>query len=563
MGTYLSKPKTDKESKDFENGVLACGASSMQGWRESQEDAHCCLLDFDKNISLFAVFDGHGGAEVAQYAADKLPGLIKNEWFEKGEYEKALIKAYLEFDDSLIEPSVVETLNAIREENNQTEEDDNDGEEEEGEELNELYKEADMPIEDIILKYKNKIMSKLDVENAIDQPGSSKLPASPFLKAPLRPRPKSSSEDDSNKESDSADSTNVTATADSTDAVVTNGISSEKESEESSQVADSSDTTKVVNGNSKDETSENKNGAEESAPKSSVAECCPSSSKGQNGSGSSSGGTSTLLNTEDSEDSDSDDEIFEASINTNDESDSDESEEEDLNDEEDDSIVCDDEDEEEEPGKDSGCTAVLALLVNNKLYVANAGDSRCVVSVNSRAEDMSEDHKPEDEPELKRILAAGGTVSNDGRVNGGLNLSRALGDHNYKKNKELPNTEQMITALPDVKVLNLKSECENFLVIACDGIWNSLTSQEVIEFVDKRINKPDIKLSSICEELFDECLAPNTFGDGTGCDNMTCIIVKLKQNQKRSRSDDEEESAEDVAECKRPKLDSTESESVH
>ncbi|XP_050522093.1 probable protein phosphatase 2C 6 [Daktulosphaira vitifoliae] len=557
MGTYLSKPKTDKESKDYENSSLICGASSMQGWRESQEDAHCCLLDFDKNISLFAVFDGHGGAEVAQYAAEKLPSLIKNDLFEKGDYEKALIKAYLEFDDSLIEPSVLEKLNAIREENNQAEDDENDGdEEEESEELNELYKEADMPIEDIILKYKNKIMSKVDAVNALDQPGSSKLPASPFLKAPQRPKSKSTSEDDSNKEKCTADSTNESEANSSETLVTTNGVS-EKESEASIQIIDSSDTK--VNGTS-NSTNEN-NGVEESIPESSVGECCPSSSKGQNGSGDSS--SSARLIADDSDDSDSDDEIFEASINTNDESDSEVSDEEDVNDEEDDSIVCEDDDEEEEPGKDSGCTAVLALLVNNKLYVANAGDSRCIVSQNNIAHDLSEDHKPEDELELKRIIAAGGTVSNDGRVNGGLNLSRALGDHNYKKNKELSNTEQMITALPDVKVIDLKPENEDFLIIACDGIWNSLTSQEVVDFVSKRINTADVNLSSICEELFDECLAPNTFGDGTGCDNMTCIIVKLKQNQKRLRSDDDEEVSENVADCKRPKLDSIESESVY
>lgn len=42
---------------------------------------------------------------------------------------------------------------------------------------------------------------------------------------------------------------------------------------------------------------------------------------------------------------------------------------------------------------------------------------------------MSKDHKPEDEPELSRIHAAGGRVTSDGRVNGGLNLSRALGNY--------------------------------------------------------------------------------------------------------------------------------------
>ena len=51
---------------------------------------------------------------------------------------------------------------------------------------------------------------------------------------------------------------------------------------------------------------------------------------------------------------------------------------------------------------------------------------------------MSFDHKPEDTPERDRIENAGGKVTPDGRVNGGLNLSRAIGDHAYKTNKNLP-----------------------------------------------------------------------------------------------------------------------------
>ena len=61
------------------------------------------------------------------------------------------------------------------------------------------------------------------------------------------------------------------------------------------------------------------------------------------------------------------------------------------------------------------------------LYVANAGDSRCVVSREGKAVDMSVDHKPEDDLERNRIEKAGGRVTADGRVNGGLNLSRAIG----------------------------------------------------------------------------------------------------------------------------------------
>lgn len=80
-----------------------------------------------------------------------------------------------------------------------------------------------------------------------------------------------------------------------------------------------------------------------------------------------------------------------------------------------------------QPGSDSGCTAVVALVKGNKIYVANAGDSRCIISKNGEAIEMSLDHKPEDELEMTRIVKAGGKVTYDGRVNGGLNLSRALG----------------------------------------------------------------------------------------------------------------------------------------
>ncbi|CAG9831926.1 unnamed protein product [Diabrotica balteata] len=191
----------------------------------------------------------------------------------------------------------------------------------------------------------------------------------------------------------------------------------------------------------------------------------------------------------------------------------------------------------DEPGSDSGCTAVVALLKGNELYVANAGDSRCIVCRDGKAIDMSFDHKPEDAPERERIVKAGGNVTGDGRVNGGLNLSRAIGDHAYKQNKDLSDKEQMITALPDVKTLTINPVEDEFLVLACDGIWNFMSSQEVVDFIRPRILESKSKLSTICEEMFDHCLAPHTLGDGTGCDNMTAIIVQFKTNiLKRSAS---------------------------
>merc|ERR1719278_1371032 len=77
----------------------------------------------------------------------------------------------------------------------------------------------------------------------------------------------------------------------------------------------------------------------------------------------------------------------------------------------------------EEPGNDSGCTAVVALLRGNELFVANAGDSRCVVCRDGKAIEMSFDHKPEDTPERERIENAGGKVTPDGREGKAIEMS--------------------------------------------------------------------------------------------------------------------------------------------
>ena len=82
----------------------------------------------------------------------------------------------------------------------------------------------------------------------------------------------------------------------------------------------------------------------------------------------------------------------------------------------------------------AGCTATVILVTSTEIICANAGDSRTVMSkAGGRAVDMSQDHKPDDEKERNRIYRAGGFVE-EGRVNGMLALSRALGDFEYKGN---------------------------------------------------------------------------------------------------------------------------------
>ncbi|GAA6063353.1 hypothetical protein JCM10212_004399 [Sporobolomyces blumeae] len=176
-------------------------------------------------------------------------------------------------------------------------------------------------------------------------------------------------------------------------------------------------------------------------------------------------------------------------------------------------------------GDPSGCTAV-GIIVTPELDIvcANAGDSRSVMSVGGEAKPLSFDHKPTNQDETSRITAAGGFVE-FGRVNGNLALSRALGDFEFKQSPNLPAEQQIVTADPDLTSHSHTSEDE-FVVVACDGIWDVLTSQQVIDYVRLAISLGH-SLEHVCESIMDRCLAPDSDWGGVGCDNMTMMVVAL------------------------------------
>lgn len=178
----------------------------------------------------------------------------------------------------------------------------------------------------------------------------------------------------------------------------------------------------------------------------------------------------------------------------------------------------------------AGCTAVVALLEGNSLYVANAGDSRAVLCRGGTAVPLSFDHKPSHPVEKERIESAGGFISNFGgmsRVNGNLNLSRAIGDLRYKTNMDLHPKAQIITAEPDIEQTTLEHGDE-FLVLACDGIWDVMTNQQVVDFVRQGLQNGK-SCKDVASDILDHCLATDPKENrGIGCDNMTCCIVKFK-----------------------------------
>ncbi|XP_014501105.1 probable protein phosphatase 2C 60 [Vigna radiata var. radiata] len=195
-------------------------------------------------------------------------------------------------------------------------------------------------------------------------------------------------------------------------------------------------------------------------------------------------------------------------------------------------------------GPTSGSTACVAVIRNNQLVVANAGDSRCVISRKGQAYNLSRDHKPNLEIEKERILKAGGFI-HAGRVNGSLNLARAIGDMEFKQNKFLPAEKQILTANPDINTVELCDEDE-FVVLACDGIWDCMSSQQLVDFIHTKLYT-ETKLSAVCELVLDRCLAPST-AVGEGCDNMTMILVQFKRPAQCNASTEEQSSSTGQAE---------------
>jgi len=182
-----------------------------------------------------------------------------------------------------------------------------------------------------------------------------------------------------------------------------------------------------------------------------------------------------------------------------------------------------------------GCTCVVCLVRPDVLIVANAGDSRAVLSRSRQAVPLSEDHKPNLPTEHERIRQAGGQVDRrqvgpmvQYRVNGNLNLSRSIGDLEYKKNTRLQPCEQMICSTPDVSTFK-REVGDEFLIVACDGIWDVLGNQDAVDFVHERLQaclRNGRPLSSIMEEMLDHCLSPDlNMTNGLGGDNMTAMLV--------------------------------------
>ncbi|KAL2934488.1 putative protein phosphatase 2C 51 [Bienertia sinuspersici] len=184
----------------------------------------------------------------------------------------------------------------------------------------------------------------------------------------------------------------------------------------------------------------------------------------------------------------------------------------------------------------AGTTATIALLMDNELVVANVGDSKALLCSeklhNNEGTSLSildvveltKDHHPDRDDEKARIEDSGGFVTLSGvpRVNGILAVSRSIGDVYLKRYGVISEPEFV-----DWRLLNAR---EVILVVASDGIFESLSTQEVCTHLHNTHSQAEDQkrwTSKSEPSSLAECLVNTALNKGS-TDNLSVVVVPLR-----------------------------------
>eukprot|EP00048_Salpingoeca_helianthica_P024506 m.32877 g.32877 ORF g.32877 m.32877 type:complete len:267 (+) comp9430_c0_seq2:29-829(+) len=181
--------------------------------------------------------------------------------------------------------------------------------------------------------------------------------------------------------------------------------------------------------------------------------------------------------------------------------------------------------------RQSGTTAVTLLRRGDELYIANVGDSRCVMGredgAGMKAVPLSRDHKPDTHSERERIARAGGFVEptmigntfqgphrvwRRRQVDGGLAISRSIGDTALESAGVVPK--------PDV-IKQTVTPADKFVVMASDGVWDQLTNDQVVAIASMH-DDPRNASSAIVKEA-----RRRWERDGSYVDDITALVLKM------------------------------------
>jgi len=209
----------------------------------------------------------------------------------------------------------------------------------------------------------------------------------------------------------------------------------------------------------------------------------------------------------------------------------------------------------------SGTTACIVLLKESKLYIGNCGDSRAVLTKKKKNRchteegkdvgedrelitvDLSTDQNPDTPGEKERIESLGGFVSpppepglssrvwlDSSHTQIGLAMARSIGDHAVKG--------VGVISEPEVTTHVIDEDLDEFVIIATDGVWEFLSSEDAVDIVQKHLyNANDGEetkkeggygASVACEALIKAASDKWHEHEGNYRDDITAIVVRLK-----------------------------------
>ena len=183
----------------------------------------------------------------------------------------------------------------------------------------------------------------------------------------------------------------------------------------------------------------------------------------------------------------------------------------------------------------SGSTCVSVIYTPEKLIIPNIGDSRAVLGrlINKetneyKAIELSRDHKPTEKDEEKRIL------ENDGRIQPFIEDGEFVGPQRvWIKEEEVPGLAMTrsfgdrvaatvgVVSIPEIKEYIFNPN-DKFMIIASDGVWEFISSQECIDIIKEFYDKNDLK--GCCEFLYQES-SKRWLKEEEVIDDTTMIIV--------------------------------------
>ena len=204
-------------------------------------------------------------------------------------------------------------------------------------------------------------------------------------------------------------------------------------------------------------------------------------------------------------------------------------------------------DEKGELKDQSGSCGIMAMVQQNKCIIANVGDSRLIVYKNNSVFFATEDHKPGSKTEKERINKAGGQIyqtpslfplyQNGKEIEipwrvlpGRLSVSRTFGDVEAK-NEKFGGNRNVVVALPDITEIELNEEF-NLIVLGCDGIFDVLSNEEILECIKIVLKEKNIKeindevnISELCGDFADMIIKSSLAKDSF--DNVSCVVIAI------------------------------------